>query len=195
MENEEKMMSGEESLRIIIEMINKTKVNIQQGNFHLLFWGWLIIACSLGEYFLVNFAHYAHHYYVWFLAIPGGLVSMTYGFVNGRKAKVHTYADRLYIWVWMGFLFSFFVLFAIHSKSLETISPYIMMLAGFATFISGFIIKFKPLIIGAFCFWIIAVIISFVNPSIGMLGMPVAMLTGYLIPGYMLKYKVSHDKV
>src|ERR1035437_5567704 len=41
MENEEKMMTGEESLRIITEMINKTKVNISQGSFHLLFWGWL----------------------------------------------------------------------------------------------------------------------------------------------------------
>jgi len=30
MENEEKMMSGEESLRIITEMINKTKVNVRQ---------------------------------------------------------------------------------------------------------------------------------------------------------------------
>jgi hypothetical protein len=39
MENEEKMMTGEESLRIITEMINKTKFNIRQGSFHLLFWG------------------------------------------------------------------------------------------------------------------------------------------------------------
>ncbi len=31
MENEEKMMTGEESLKIITEMINKTKVNIKQG--------------------------------------------------------------------------------------------------------------------------------------------------------------------
>ena len=52
MENEEKMMTGEESLRIITEMINKTKVNIRQGSFHLLFWGWLIFACSLSEYLL-----------------------------------------------------------------------------------------------------------------------------------------------
>ena len=195
MENEEKLMTGEESLKIISEMINKTKTNIQQGSFHLLFWGWLILICSLGEYFLMNFADYAHHYNVWFLVIPGGIVSMTYGIVNGRKAIVHTYADRLYMWVWFGFLFSFFVLFIIHSKDLGTVSPYIMMLVGFATFISGFIIKFKPLITGGILFWIIAVIVSFAPASIAPLGMPLAMITGYLIPGYMLKYKVSHDAV
>jgi hypothetical protein len=195
MENEEKLMTGEESLRIISEMINKTKVNIQQGSFHLLFWGWFIIVCSLSEYILMNFAGYSHHYYVWFLAIPGGLISIIYGIVNGRKETVRTYAGRLYMWVWFGFLFSFFVLFIIHSKSLGTVSPYIMMLVGFAAFISGFIIKFRPLIIGAVIFWIIAVIVSFAPPSIAPLGMPLAMITGYLIPGYMLKYKSSHDNV
>jgi len=132
---------------------------------------------------------------VWFLTIPGGIVSMTYGILKGREAKVRTYADRLYMWVWMGFLVSFLVLFIIHSKRLDTVSPYILMLVGFATFVSGFIIKFKPLITGGILFWIIAVIVSFAGPSIAPLGMPVAVITGYLIPGYMLKNKGSHDKV
>jgi hypothetical protein len=55
MENEEKMMTGEESLRIITEMLNKTRINFRQGSFHLLFWGWLIMICSLSEYFLSRF--------------------------------------------------------------------------------------------------------------------------------------------
>ena len=87
------------------------------------------------------------------------------------------------------------VLFIIHSKRLDTISQYILMLVGFPTFISGFIIKFRPLIIGGILFWIIAVIVSFTAPSIAPYGMPVAVITGYLIPGYMLKYKGNHDKV
>jgi hypothetical protein len=120
---------------------------------------------------------------------------MKYGIVNGRKAKVHTYADRIYMWVWMGFLASFLVLFTIHSKSLGTISPYILTLVGFATFVSGFIIKFKPLIIGGILFWIIAVIVSFADPSIAPFGMTVAVITGYLIPGYMIKNKTGHDKI
>jgi hypothetical protein len=37
METNEKMMTGEESLRIITDMLNKTRVNIRQGSFHLLF--------------------------------------------------------------------------------------------------------------------------------------------------------------
>jgi hypothetical protein len=195
MENEEKMMTGEESLRIITEMINKTKVNISQGSFHLLFWGWLIFAISLSEYLLTNFTGFNHPYYVWMLVIPGVFVSMVYGFINGRKALGHTYADMIYMWTWMAFLFASIVLFIIHSKSLETVAPYVLLLAGIPTFIYGFIIKFRPLIAGGICFWIIALVISFSGPSIAHLGIPVAMLIGYLIPGYMLKNKTDHDKV
>ncbi len=57
MEHEEKVMTGEESLKIITEMINKTKVSISQGSFHLLFWGWLIFICSLSEYCLYRFTN------------------------------------------------------------------------------------------------------------------------------------------
>jgi len=195
MENDEKMMTGEESLKIITEMINRTKVNILQGSFHLLFWGWLITVCSLSEWLITNLTHYAHPYYVWILVIPGAFVSMIYGAVTGRKAKVHTYADMLYMWTWIGFLFAAIVLFIVQSDSMENVTPYILLLAGFPTFLSGFIVKFKPLIAGGICFWVIAILVHFAGPSLALLGTPVAMLTGYLIPGYMLRNKVNHDTV
>jgi hypothetical protein len=195
MENNEKMMTGEESLKIITEMINRTKVNIRQGSFHLLFWGWLITVCSLSEWLITNLTHYAHPYYVWILVIPGAFVSMIYGAVTGRKAKVHTYADVLYMWTWIGFLFAAIVLFIVQSDRMENITPYILLLAGFPTFLSGFIVKFKPLIAGGICFWVIAILVHFAGPSLALLGTPVAMLTGYLIPGYMLRNKVNYDTV
>jgi hypothetical protein len=195
MENEEKMMTGEESLRIISEMINKTKVNIQQSSFHLLFWGWLIFACSLSEYLLWKLTDFSHPYYVWFFVIPGVFVSVIYGFVKGKKARVHTYADMLYMWTWMGFLIAATVLFIVHFQKMETVAPYILLLAGFPTFVSGFIIKYKPLIIGGMTFWILSLVIHFAGPSIAPLGVPVAMLSGYLIPGYMLKNKMKNDNV
>ena len=195
MENDEKMMTGEESLKIITEMINRTKVNIRQGSFHLLFWGWLITVCSLSEWLIAKLSSYPHPYYVWILVIPGAFVSMIYGAVTGRKAKVHTYADMLYMWTWIGFLFAAIVLFIVQSDRMENITPYILLLAGFPTFLSGFIVKFKPLIAGGICFWVIAILVHFAGPSLALLGTPVAMLTGYLIPGYMLRNKVNHDTV
>ena len=99
------------------------------------------------------------------------------------------------MWTWFGFLFAGIVLFIVHSGSLETVAPYILLLAGFPTFVSGFIIRFKPLVFGGLSFWVIALFIHFAGPSVAPLGTPVAMITGYLIPGYMLKNKVDHDKI
>jgi len=194
MENEEKMMTGEESLKIITDMINKTKVNIRMSSFHLLFWGWLILICSLSEYLLFKFTDYSTPWYVWFFVIPGVFVSMIYGFVTGRKAKMHTYADMLYLWTWMAFLSAAIVLFFIVSKDMESIAPFILTLAAMPTFISGVIIRFRPLIIGGITFWILALLAHF-SASFAPLAVPVAMLTGYLIPGYMLRRKVDHETV
>jgi hypothetical protein len=78
---------------------------------------------------------------------------------------------------------------------METIAPLILTLAAIPLFISGFIIKFRPLIIGAITFWIFALVAHFGGHEIASLAVPVAMLTGYLIPGYLLRRKNGHDTV
>jgi hypothetical protein len=107
---------------------------------------------------------------------------------------MHTYADMLYLWTWMGFLVASIVLFIIVSENMGSVAPYILTLAAMPTFISGFIIRFKPLIIGGITFWIFALVAHFAV-AVAPLAVPVAMLTGYLIPGYMLKRKVDHETV
>jgi len=195
MENEEKLMTGEESLKIITDMINKTKVNIRQSSFHLLFWGWLIFFCSLSEYLLFKFTDLASPWYVWGLVIPGVFVSMIYGFTKGRKETAYTYATVLYVWTWIAFMIASIVLFIVIWGQWELFAPLILAMAALPAFISGVIIKFRPLIIGAATFWIFALAARFAGPDIAPLAIPVAMLTGYLIPGYLLRKRNGHDSV
>jgi len=195
MENEEKLMTGEESLKVITSMINKTRVNVTQSSFHLLFWGWLIFACSLSEFLLWRFTDYTNAWYVWFFVIPGGFVSMIYGFTKGRKASVHTYAEGIYVWVWMAFLIASVVLFIVHSSQMESISKYILLVAAMPTFISGIVLKFKPLIWGGVSMWVLALAAHFGGDIISGLAVPAAMITGYLIPGYILRRTGSHEVV
>lgn len=195
MENEEKLMTGEESLKVITLMINKTRVNVTQSSFHLLFWGWLIFACSLSEFLLWRFTDYTNAWYVWFFVIPGGFVSMIYGFTKGRKASVHTYAEGIYVWVWMAFLIASVVLFIVHSSQMESISKYILLVAAMPTFISGIVLKFKPLIWGGVSMWVLALAAHFGGDIISGLAVPAAMITGYLIPGYILRRTGSHEVV
>lgn len=195
METNEKLMSGEESLKIITEMINRTKVNFSQSIFHLLLWGWLVLICSSSEFLLTRFTGFATPWYVWFLTIPGLFVSMIYGFVKGRKSKVYTYGDMINMWTWLGFVVTIIILFILMKNRMDSIPPFILMLAGFPTFVSGFIIRFKPLILGGISMWILSLVAMFGGPDIAPFAVPVAMITGYLVPGYMLRNKTDNGTI
>jgi hypothetical protein len=195
MENEEKLMTSEESLEVIRAMINKSVVNLRHSSFHLLFWGWLIFVCSLSEFLLWKFTDYATPWYVWYFVVPGIFVSLIYGFVKGRKEHVYTYATGIYVWAWMAFLFSSIVFFIVHSNNMEGVSKYMLLMVAMPTFISGVVLKFKPLIWGAVSFWVLAIVAHFGGSTISGLAMPVAMITGYLVPGYLLRKKGSHDTI
>ncbi|HPF01776.1 MAG TPA: hypothetical protein PLV06_14820 [Bacteroidales bacterium] len=195
MENEEKLLTGEESLKIITDMINKTKTSIRQSSFHLLFWGWLIFFCSLTEYLLLKFTDFVSPWFVWFFTIPGVIVSMVYGYVKGSRQSAWTYATMLYVWNWIGFLFAATVMFIVLRNNYELYAPLILILASMPLLASGCILKYRPLMIGSATFLIFALAAHLGGPEVRPLAVPAAMLTGYLIPGYMLKRKNDHDTV
>jgi hypothetical protein len=195
MEKNETILSGEESLKIISDMINKTKTDIQQSSFHLLFWGWLILFCSVSEYLLFKFSDFASPWYVWLFVIPGVFISMIYGFVKGRRQTVFTYATSVYVFAWVAFLVSSVILYLVVRNTIDIFSPLILTLAAIPTLISGVILRFRPLVYGAISFWVFALVANYGGPDISALAVPAAMLTGYLIPGYILKRKNDHGKV
>jgi len=195
MESNEKIMSSQESLKIISDMISKTKVNIQQSSFHLLFWGWLITFISLSEYFISIFTAFENPWLVWLLTIPGVFVSLIYGFMNKSNQGVSTYAERIYMWVWLAFLVtvSLLILYFGFDNLMHKVGLYILLIAGFAVFVSGTIIKFKALIVGGMSMWAFSIIGFFAGPAIAPLAIPAAILCGYLIPGYILKKSESQN--
>lgn len=196
MENQTKPLTGEESLRIITEMIHKTRCNIKHGSFHLLLWGWLILVCSLADYLIRQFTDFEKSYMVWWLTIPAVFVSMIYGFRKGRMQTVYTYTDRVYMWTWMAALPTAAILILmLVGNQVNFIGSFMLLLFALPTFLSGIMIKFKPLIIGGISFWVLALIGHFSGPHIESLSIPIAMLMGYLIPGYILRKEESNGTV
>jgi hypothetical protein len=64
-----------------------------------------------------------------------------------------------------------------------------LLLTALPTFVTGIIVRFKPLIFGGIIFWVLGVInfllpFEYQNPV-----SVVAFVLGYLVPGYMLKGK------
>ncbi|MDX9727713.1 MAG: hypothetical protein RBT50_00475 [Bacteroidales bacterium] len=195
MENEEKLMTGEESLRVITEMINKTRVSIAQASFHLLLWGWLIFACSLSEFLLWKLTDWTNVWYVWLFVIPGVFVSLIYGFVKGKREKVFTYGTAVHLWTWIAFLVSSVIFFIVYPMESGSISKYMLLLAAMPLLISGVVLSFRPLMWGAGSFWLLALVAHFGGETVSGLAMPVAMVIGYLVPGYLLRKRGSHDTV
>jgi hypothetical protein len=62
-----------------------------------------------------------------------------------------------------------------------------MLLAGYATFLSGWILKFTPLKVGGICFLIISWIIFLLGGDISLLLSSLAVIIGYVIPGILLR--------
>jgi len=195
MENGEKPMTGEESLRVITDMINKTRVSIAQASFHLLLWGWLIFACSLSEFVLWKYAGWTNSWYVWFAVIAGVIVSFIYGFTSGKKEQVFTYGTRIYVWTWISFFCAAVVFFIVFPFETGSAGKYMLLMAAIPLLISGVILKFRPMMWGAGAFWLLALIAHFGGDIVSGVAMPVAMVTGYLIPGYLLRKRGSHDTI
>jgi hypothetical protein len=104
-----------------------------------------------------------------------------------KYKKVYSYIDGYVNKLWWVTLVAFFVAIFICIK-LEIAPPPIMMLiAGIATATTGFLIKFRPLIIGGMAFFIFSIVTIFVSNEYSALIVCVAVIFGYIIPGYILK--------
>lgn len=186
MSTQSKPLSNQESLEIITKMIQTAKGNIKGNSFYFLLWGWVAMTGNLGHYYLLVYTDYTYPFAIWLISIPAWIVSFAYGYRQSAVARVKTYSDSLIMWVWLGFSFCL-VIVIFSGRFGETIPVLVLLFAGLATFITGCIIKFKPLIYGGASFWIFAAIAAALEPSHSLLISAVAVLVGYLIPGYKLK--------
>ncbi len=193
MNHDTENLSTEQSLAIISKMIHTAKGNFVNASFHFLLWGWVILAANLGHYYLQEIAKYEAPFLVWFVTIPAAIVSMIYGMQQGKRAKVRSHFNSIYSKTWLAFGISLIILLVFFgdSEGQLTLNPIILIIAAMATFVSGISLKFKPLVIGAVTFWLFAILSFWLNSPYQYLVSAVAVLTGYLIPGYMLKYSTK----
>lgn len=186
-------LNEQQSLQIIYETIENAKSNVKDNAFFYLLWGWLVLIASLSQYILLTYTSFRLHYIGWpVLMSIGGIVSGIYGYRLGKKASVKTHLDTIIISLWLGFLvliFTILVMTFAGSFWFNVSSPLIIILFSFATFLSGMILKFRPLVIGGTISWMVGVAAFLVTPDIQQLLTALAIIIAYLIPGYMLKSK------
>jgi hypothetical protein len=190
MESPATKLSEAQSFDIIQKMINTVKTEIDDNSFYNLLWGWLVFLASLGHFLLLR-TGYAHPYITWALMPAGGIVTMVYAFRHERHKKVRTYLDDLMKYVLIAFLVSLgLVLFFMSRLQLNTY-PMVMMVYGIWLFISGGTIRFKPLMIGGVINWLLSMAAFFVAFDTQLLLLALAVLSGYIIPGYLFRAKFT----
>jgi hypothetical protein len=195
----ETTFSEQDSIRVITEMIENSKSKIKDNSFFYLLWGWLVLISSVIHFVLIKMGFYEIAWIPWpILMFGGGIVSGIAGYRLGKKAKVRTMFDTTMIYLWYGFLVTLFIiLFTGGSGNISWKATNVLIIAlyGLGTFVSGGMLKFKPLIIGGIFSWAVAIVTLFVPEIYSLLMVALSIIVAYLIPGYLLKSmekKIDH---
>ena len=186
METNEPIMTEQESLQVIQQMIQSAKQEFHDKSFYYLLWGWLVFIASIGQFVLMT-AGFAHPEIVWLLMPVGGVITSIYGRNENKKKKVKTYFDEFNKHALVSFLVSLFMVLGFQQKLQINCYPMVVMVYGCWLYISGGALRFKPLMIGGVINWLLAAASFLVDFKIQLLLLAAAVLLGYIIPGYMLK--------
>ena len=195
MTNEE-TFNPEQSLALINNMINKAKNKLADDGFFFIFWGWLVAGCALFHYITIKMG-YDWGYYAWMIGMPlGGLFSSYYGYKQGKSKTVKTHIDIYLGYLWGGFIIGMFIALGfMYWHGIKHTYFFLMILYGIATFISGGILNFKPLIIGSLFSFACAMISVFLGEADQLLIIAIALFCSYIIPGHLLRAKYKSQNV
>ena len=185
--------SPQDSLKIIQDMLEKTRKSFSHNDIYFLVWGWITFIACTGQFILKNVYHYPKHYQVWGLIVIGVVFTIYYSIKEEKKSRVKTYISESMKFLWIGMGITYFVLSIILSRTGwgNTVFPFYILLYGLGTFVSGCFIQFRPLVIGGISAWAIAVISAFVEYDYQIIMAAAAILISYIIPAYMLRSKIK----
>jgi len=191
----EENFDPKQSLQLIESMINRAKDKFAEDGSLYLLWGWLVFACSLVQFALLHFFKYPYHYLIWIVVWVVAIYQVVYIRRRNEHRTVRTYTGHILGYVWLTFVIVIFLL-AFLMGQLTTnefyahINPVLLAVYGMPIFLSGIILRFKPLIVGGIGCWILSVTAMLVSSyDYQFLMIPVAMVIAWIIPGYLLRAK------
>lgn len=186
MEHPEKQMTAQESLELITSMIRQAKAGVRQKSFYFLLWGWVVALAYLGGYVLIEVG-YDKPFLIWVITIPAMVASFVYGARVQRKSGPATQLEAIMMWAWVAFVVTIVIFIAFGHEVNYHLNALILIASAIPTFISGIVLRFRPMILGACVFWIAGIICFLLPYDSQLLVGAVAVTLGYLVPGYLLK--------
>lgn len=190
-------LDPKKSFDIIDSIIAESQKQNHDNGFYFRLWGILVALSSTVQYVLLDIGFGQESNLVWLvMSLIGAPISIYYGYRQSRK-NIHgtqSISEKIYGRVWLGFGISLaMVIFtAIHLR--VTPLPFICVVVGLATFLSGRLLRFLPLTLGGIVFWACAIFASMFAQKEALLIYAASIVLGYLVPGFILwkKTKSAH---
>jgi hypothetical protein len=192
---EQQNFSAQDSLQLIEAMISKAQNRFNENGHLYLLWGWTIFVCSIASFVSMYFFQSRYFNFIWMLTWVVVIYQTIYLIRRKKKSTVKTYTDEINGYVWivfaiMGGLLSFVL---VRAGQFELINTAILILYGMPTFLSGIILKFKPLVIGAVCCWVLAFISTMIPEVFNFLLLTIAVIAAWIVPGYLLRSRFKNQ--
>lgn len=190
--------SPKDSLLLIDNMINQAKNRFSENGFLYLLWGWLVFFCSIAHFILLKLNLLERPEIIWASCWIAVIYQIIYLSRKEKKETVKTYSEKIINYIWVSFGICMFVVSVIVSKTdnWNIINSLILLFYGTPTFLSGIAMQFKPLVIGGIICWALATVSVFISPIYVLLLLAVAVISAWIIPGYLLraKYKLLNTQ-
>lgn len=176
-----------ESLQLITDVIARTKENIRSHSFLFLLWGWLISIASFSFFILHAYTSFKLFFLPFpILALTGIILSLLH--ITGKQYESETYIGYYLKSLWLVLGISFILVVFINVVATQPPFTYTLLIGGIGTLVSGLVLHFRPLVLGGILFMLFSVASVFTPDIYKPLLQGVAVIAGYLIPGYLLKY-------
>jgi hypothetical protein len=195
MDDTQNEFSPEQSLRLITSMIETTKNSINDNSAYFLLWGWgILLACAV-QYYMKAILNNPNNGVAW-LIIPVLLVVQIFLVMKRRrKEKVKTFINDASAYLWTAVGFSYFVVLFVFAKiGWEYCFPIYIIFYAIGTYVSGCLIKFKPLIIGGLICFPLAAVTAYLDLDYRIIMLGIAILISYIIPGHLLRAKYKKQQ-
>lgn len=201
----EKQLTEKESLDLIAQMIRKAKDSCHDTGIAAIMWGAVIAVCALVKLSEIHFG-YRLPFDIYLLTFIAVIPQIYLSIKEKKERKVKTYDDAFMDYLWLGFGITIFLMILItnflfheldgyksadgHSAvnmMSEYISPLFLLLYGMPTFVTGFSMKFKPMMIGGIICWVCCIVSIFTTVKIDLLLTAFSALSAWFIPGIIME--------
>lgn len=188
----EQSFTPEQSLKLIDETIREAKRSFQKVHFYFLLWGVLFALAGIASFALMQ-AGSAYHWVGWpVMGVLGSIIAGVHGARQGRQQGAMSAMDRLNMWLWSCYTISLILVLVGTLANRMDPNPWVLLITGLPTFVTGAMMRFRPLMIGGFVFWLSALVLFFALQAYSSLVFSLAILLGYVVPGMMLKKEEEH---